>query len=255
MGDSGLFSAFQPARPPSLPTSGRAPQPTKQGLCLSHLNKVQHGTPAPHKARRVLKLRSPVCAHPSIVYIPSCHRASPPHAILYQKSFGTEGQTIAQGGSKRLGPGDPGAYSQLSPGVQDDSAPSAVVSITGNGETRSIFSYKSSKASLSSEPQCCQRTIQSISLFKHRNDSKPLPGEKPPRSQPASFHPSLFLVQLGLSQEGVGQIPLRTCGVCDSAVIALCDGAGFAGGGDPTAVPAALCSVGAVHYTGVLAAQ
>lgn len=151
--------------------------------------------------------------------------------ILCQKSFGTEGQTITQGGSKRLSPGDPGAFSQLCPGVQDDSAPSPVVCITSNGETRSISSYTSSKASLSSKPKCCQCTIQSIRLFKHHNDSKPLPGEKSPRSQPASFHLSLFLVQLGLSQEGVGQIPPRTCGVCDSAVIALCDGAGFARGG------------------------
>lgn len=65
-------------------------------------------------------------------------------------------------------------------------------------------------ASLSSELWCCQHTIQSISLFKHCNDRKSLPGEKTPCSQPASFHPSLFLVQLGLSQEGVGQIPPRT---------------------------------------------
>lgn len=162
------------------------------------------------------------------------HRATehlPLTSYCTRKVFGSEGQTILRGGSKKLSPDDPGAHSQLCPGLQGDSAPSPVVSITSNGETRSTSPFMSSKASLGSEPRYCHRTIPSIALFKHSNDSKPLPGEKPPRSQPPSFHPSLFLVQLGLSQEGVGQIPPRACGVCESAVIALCDGAGFAGGG------------------------
>lgn len=148
-------------------------------------------------------------------------------------TLGTEGQAFAQGGSKRLSPGDRGLGASSAQGCGVTLPAPLFVSISSSGETGSISSYVSSKASRSSEPRRCQHMIEGIGQFKHRNDSKPLPGEKSPCSQPASSQPSLFLVQLGLSQEGIGQIPLRMCGVCDSAVIALCDNMGFAGGGVP----------------------
>ena len=112
--------------------------------------------------------------------------------------------------------------------MRDNSPPSLVLSITSNGEIRFISPYTSSKsaspraANTRSKASVCSNPVMTANPFQEK---------KPPHSQPASSHPPLFLVQLALSQEGVGQIPPCTCGVCDSAVIALCDGAGLLEGG------------------------
>lgn len=96
---------------------------------------------------------------------------------------------------------------------------------------------------MSSKANPARANIPCISPFKHRNNSKPLPGENPPQSQSASFYLSLFLVLIRLSQEGFGQIPPAHA---EFAILRslLCDSVRFAGGevGEPTVVPAALCA-------------
>lgn len=78
------------------------------------------------------------------------------------------------------------------------------------------------KESLPSEPQHQPPLQPQALLCANTEMTANAPQEKkPPCSPPASFHPSLFLAQPGLSQEEVRQNCPHRGGLCNSALIAL----------------------------------
>lgn len=81
---------------------------------------------------------------------------------------------------------------------------------------------------------------------KHCSGAKLIPGQTPPHSQPADFHPPLLQVEL--SQEGSGRIPPTLMGF-GALLSLLCGRAGL--GAHPAVVPAA-SALGVLHITWVL---